>query len=385
MTAYEGLVSDGSGRHPDVDLSPDDLYGLFYTSGTTGVLKAAMITYRNWITSARQRVMDSGLTPGYDVVTGYIAPVTHAAGLLVLPTLIRGGVNVLLRTFDPELLFQTIQNEKISVIVLIPVMINLILTHPALKKYDLSSLRHIYYGAAPMAPDRIQKALEAFGPILRQQYGQTESTGVGSLLSAEDHVTRGDPRRVERLASAGRPEFECEIRVVDESGTDVATGEVGEIVMRGDNVMAGYWKAPDLTAATLVDGWLHTRDMGRFDEDGYLYLVDRKSDMVISGGFNIYPNEVENVLVSHPAVFEAAVIGVPDEVWGEAVKAVVVLRPGATATEEELIEHCRERLASYKKPKSVEFVHELPKTATGKVLRRLVREPYWVGQKRRVG
>jgi acyl-CoA synthetase (AMP-forming)/AMP-acid ligase II len=236
-----------------------------------------------------------------------------------------------------------------------------------------------------MAPDRIQKALEAFGPILRQQYGQTESTGVGSLLSAEDHVTRGDPRRVERLASAGRPEFECEIRVVDESGTDVATGEVGEIVMRGDNVMAGYWKAPDLTAATLVDGWLHTRDMGRFDEDGYLYLVDRKSDMVISGGFNIYPNEVENVLVSHPAVFEAAVIGVPDEVWGEAVKAVVVLRPGATATEEELIEHCRERLASYKKPKSVEFVHELPKTATGKVLRRLVREPYWVGQKRRVG
>jgi acyl-CoA synthetase (AMP-forming)/AMP-acid ligase II len=178
---------------------------------------------------------------------------------------------------------------------------------------------------------------------------------------------------------------ECEVRVIDENGNDVNDGEAGEIILRGDSVMAGYWNAPELSASTVVNGWLHTRDMGRFDEDGYLFLVDRKSDMVISGGFNIYPNEVENVLASHPAVFEAAVVGVPDELWGEAVKAVVVLREGETATEDELIEYCRQRLASYKKPKSVDFVRELPRNPYGKLLRRLVREPYWAGRERRVG
>lgn len=384
MTSYEDLVTGGSPRRPDVELSPEDVYGLFYTSGTTGVLKAAMITYRNYIATTRYWE-HHGLAQGDGLVVGYVAPVTHAASLLVLPTLIRGGVNVLLSSFDPETLFRTVQAEKVTDLFLIPVMINLLLTHPARQNFDLRSLRNITYGAAPMAPDRIQKALEVFGPILRQAYGQTESTGLGALLSVEDHVTRGDPKKVERLASAGRPVSECEVRVVDEDGKDVATGEVGEILIRGDSVMAGYWNAPELTADTLANGWLHTRDMGRFDEDGYLFLVDRKSDMVISGGLNIYPNEVENVLASHPAVFEAAVVGVPDELWGEAVKAVVVLREGATATEDELIEYCRERLATYKKPKSIDFVQELPRNPYGKLLRRLVREPYWAGRARRVG
>jgi len=384
MTPYEDLVSGGSPQRPDVEISPEDLYGLFYTSGTTGVLKAAMITYRNYIATTRYWV-HHGLAQGNDLAVGYVAPVTHAASLLVLPTLIRGGINVLLSSFDPETLFRTVQDEKITDLFLIPVMINLLLAHPSVKKYDLSSLRNITYGAAPMAPDRIQKALEVFGPILRQGYGQTESTGLGALLSVEDHVTNGDPKKIERLASAGRPVSECEVRIIDEEGKEVAAGEVGEIILRGDSVMAGYWNAAELSASTLEGGWLHTRDMGRLDEDGYLFLVDRKSDMVISGGFNIYPNEVENVLVSHPAVFDAAIVGVPDELWGEAVKAVVVLREGAKATEEELIEYCRQQLASYKKPKSVDFVRELPRNPYGKLLRRLVREPYWVGRERRVG
>jgi acyl-CoA synthetase (AMP-forming)/AMP-acid ligase II len=384
MLPYEELVSGGSPRRPSVELSPEDLYGLFYTSGTTGVLKAAMITYRNYIATTRYW-LHHGLAPGDDLAVGYVAPVTHAASLLVLPTLIRGGINVLLSSFDPETLLRTVQTERITDLFLIPVMINLLMEHRAVKDFNLSSLRNITYGAAPMAPDRIHKALEIFGPILRQAYGQTESTGLGTLLSVDDHVTGGDPKKIARLASAGQPVSECEVRVIDESGNDVTNGEAGEILLRGDSVMAGYWNAPELSASTVVNGWLHTRDMGRFDEDGYLFLVDRKSDMVISGGFNIYPNEVEHVLVSHPAVFEAAVVGVPDELWGEAVKAVVVLREGERATEGELIEYCRQRLASYKKPKSVDFVRELPRNPSGKLLRRLVREPYWAGRERRVG
>jgi acyl-CoA synthetase (AMP-forming)/AMP-acid ligase II len=274
--------------------------------------------------------------------------------------------------------------KRVTDIYLIPVMINMLLDYPDLKKHDYSSLCTIVYGTAPLAPERIRQALEAFGPVMRQGYGLTESAAMGTILNKEDHITGDDPVRLKRLASAGFPAFDTEVRVVDEKDKDLPPGEVGEVIMRGDFVMKGYWKDPELTAETIRDGWLHTGDMGMFDEGGYLYLTDRKKDMIISGGFNIYPNEVENALVEHPAVFEAVVVGVPDDKWGEAVKALVVLRSGAKATEEELIEHCRERLASYKKPKSVDFVESIPRNATGKVLRRLVREPYWQDKTRRV-
>jgi acyl-CoA synthetase (AMP-forming)/AMP-acid ligase II len=237
-----------------------------------------------------------------------------------------------------------------------------------------------------MPPERIKQALQVFGPVLIQAYGQTETTSKITYLSKEDHLLAlgGDPRKARRLASAGIPIIECEVRVVNEDGEDVKPGEIGEIIERGDDTMMGYWKAPELTAQTLRNGWVYTRDMARVDEDGYIYIVDRKSDMIISGGFNIYPSEVENVLQSHPAVFEAAVVAIPDDYWGEAVKAVVVLNAEASATEEELIEHCRKHLASYKKPKSVDFVQELPKNPYGKIVRRKVKEKYWEGRDRMV-
>ncbi|MBU2548913.1 MAG: long-chain fatty acid--CoA ligase [Proteobacteria bacterium] len=384
MIDYEKVLAEGSPDEPQADVELDDLYSLNYTSGTSGVLKAAMLTHRNFLSLIRQSLLGTGMYPDYKPVTAYVAPVTHAAGGMLLPTFIKGGTQVLLNVFDLDLLFKTIEQERVTDILLIPVMINFMLAFPEIKKYDYSSLRYIIYGTAPMAPERIRQALEIFGPILRQGYGQTESTAVASWLGPEDHVTNGDPVREKRLGSAGLPCFEAEVRVVDEEGKDVPTGEVGEIILHGDFVIAGYWKDPELTADTIKNGWLYTRDMGAFDEAGYLYLIDRKSDMIISGGFNIYPNEVENTLYEHPAVFEAAVVGVPDDEWGEAVKAVVVLKPGAEATEAEMIEHCKTRLASYKKPKSVEFVQEIPKNPIGKVLRRLVREPFWKGHGRRV-
>jgi acyl-CoA synthetase (AMP-forming)/AMP-acid ligase II len=258
------------------------------------------------------------------------------------------------------------------------------MNYPDLKKYDLSSLKTIIYGASPMPIDRIKQALEIFGPILVQAYGQQETPVGITYLSKKDHLFEGDPKKLRRLASAGLPSIESEVRVVNEMGEDVKPGEVGEIIERGDDSMLGYWKDPELTAQTIRDGWVYTRDIGTIDENGYIYIVDRKSDMIISGGFNIYPTEVENVLYEHPAVFEAAVIGVSDEQWGESVKAVVVLREGLTATEGEIIEHCKKHLASYKKPKSVDFINELPKNPYGKILRRKIKEKYWKNQERMV-
>ena len=230
----------------------------------------------------------------------------------------------------------------------------------------------------------MKEAVDIFGPVLIQKYGCHEASAMITHLLKEDHVHNEDPKKLKRLASAGIPSMESDVRVVNEQGEDVKPGEVGEIIERGDDTMVGYWKDPALTAETIIDGWLHTRDMATVDEDGYIYIVDRKSDMIISGGFNIYPFEVEEVLYRHPAVFEAGVISVPDDKWGESVKAVVVLKEGMTATEEELVEFCKENLASYKKPKTVDFVTELPKNAHGKLLRRILKQKYWANQERMV-
>jgi acyl-CoA synthetase (AMP-forming)/AMP-acid ligase II len=386
MIDFESILAGSSVAEPVADVGEDDLYWLQYTSGTTGVLKAAMISHGNALVKYRQILMTNGVHPPFPVVYAYIAPVTHVAGVYILPVLISGGTNVLLNMnpFTPKGLLEIIEKERVTGIYLIPVMINMLLNYPDLKKYDCSSLKIINYGTAPLAPERIRKAVEAFGPIMMQGYGQTESCAITSTLDPEDHITNGDPIREKRLASAGTPLVEAEVRIVDEEGKDLPAGEVGEIILRGDFVMKGYWKEPERTADTIKNGWLYTRDMGYLDEGGYLFLTDRKSDMIISGGFNIYPTEVENALMEHKAVFEAAAVGVPDEVWGEAVKAVVVLKPGAKATEAELIEHCKERLASFKKPKSVDIVESLPKSPVGKILRRVVREPYWQGRGRRV-
>lgn len=234
-----------------------------------------------------------------------------------------------------------------------------------------------------MPREALRKGLDLWGPKFVQYYGQTEAPLILSILDKKDHIGDG-PEVEKRLLSCGRPVSTTSIKIVDENNQEVPAGEIGEIAVKTSQMMVGYWKAPKLTKETIVDGWIHTRDMGYLDEDGYLYLVDRKSDMIISGGFNVYPREVEEVLYQHPAVLEAAVVGVPDEKWVETVKAFVVLKKNHTATEEEIIEFCKERLASYKKPTSVEFIDELPKSPVGKVVRRVLREKYWKGKERQV-
>ena len=266
----------------------------------------------------------------------------------------------------------------------VPTMISSLLQLDNCEMYDLSQLRLIVYAAAPMPVELLKKAMMRFRCQFLQFYGQTETGPIVTLLKPEDHVLDGTPEQLARLASAGRPMLNYELRIVDEEGNDAPTGEVGEIVVRSESMTVGYWNLPEETAKTIKGGWLYTGDFGRLDSEGYVYIVDRKNDMIISGGKNIYPREIEEVLYQHPGVLEATVIGVPDEHWGESVKALVVLRDAAIATEEEIISYCKGNLASYKKPRTVEFREELPKSPTGKILKRLIRDEYWKRRDRKV-
>ena len=379
MIDYEDILRSASADDPRIEVEMDDIAELRYTSGTTGRLKAAMISYRNKLCLYRKVLLrDSNIHK--DSAVCHVAPITHASRAALLPFIMKGARNVLLPGFDIPLLLKTIEKERITHFLSVPTMLNVLMAYSDLKKYDLSSIETIIYAASPMPVEKIKQALKIFGPVLKQGYGLTEASGGITCLSQEDHVIDGDPKKLKRLASAGRPGFENDVRVVNENGEDVKPGEVGEVIERGDDMMLGYWKDPELTAATIRNGWLYTKDMATVDEDGYIYLVDRKGDMIISGGFNVYPSEVEGVLAGHPAVFEAAVIGVPDDKWGESVKAVVVLKEGMAVSEEELINHCKQHLSSYKKPKSVDFVKELPKNPIGKVLKRKIKEKYWEGR-----
>jgi acyl-CoA synthetase (AMP-forming)/AMP-acid ligase II len=277
-----------------------------------------------------------------------------------------------------------VERERATHAFLVPTMVNMVLALPERDAFDRSSLRQLLYGAAPMAPARIREAWEYFGPVLSQGYGCGETTSGVLFLSTEDHRRAIEDGEEELLLSCGRPLAEAEVAVVDEQGRPVPDGEIGEIAVRGPDVVAGYFNEPELTRESFRDGWFHTGDLARRRADGYVFIVDRKKDMIISGGFNIYAVEVESVLHRHPEVYEAAVVGVPDPQWGEAVKAVVVLREGSTLTEQELIDFCAEHLARMKKPRSVDFVPALPHNPNGKIDRRAIREPHWAGADRRV-
>lgn len=264
-------------------------------------------------------------------------------------------------------------------------MINAVLNFADVDAYDLSSLRYLLYGASPMPVEVLGQGLKKWGHIFAQVYGMTETSPLLTVLNAEDHLPHGTPEQVHRLASCGREVAGVEVRVVNARGQDVQPGEVGEVIARGANVMLGYWRMPQATSATIVDGWMHTGDLATIDEENYLYILDRAKDMIISGGENIYCVEVENALYSHPAVLEAAVIGIPDETWGEAVHAVVVCKAGMNVSAEELMTHTRMQIAGYKVPRSIEFFAEaLPKSGAAKILKRDLREKYWQGKSRRV-
>ncbi|WP_455287179.1 AMP-binding protein [Cupriavidus necator] len=380
---YEALLARSGTTPPDITAAADDLAVLHFSSGSTGKIKAAMQSYGNRMAALRKMVagMDRPARPGDRLAL--IGPVTHASGMLMQPYLYLGATLVLFDKFEPAHFLAEVARLRITHVFMVPAMINMLLAEPTLAQADLSSLKTLAYGAAPMAPARIREAWERIGPVLSQGYGASESTSGVTRLSTTDHAD-AIARHPERLASCGRALGETEVRVVDEHGREVAVGEIGELVIRGDDVFQGYWGEPELTREAIVDGWLHTGDMARVDEAGYLYLVDRKKDMIISGGFNVYPTEVEATLYQHPDVLEACVISVPDDTWGESVKAVVTLRPGRDATAQQLITHCRERIADYKSPRSVDFVAELPKNASGKLARKIVRERYWQGVARRV-
>jgi acyl-CoA synthetase (AMP-forming)/AMP-acid ligase II len=380
---YETLIERASPRAPDYRPQADDLAVLHFSSGSTGRIKAAMQTYGNRLASLRKIVlgMDRPARPGDRLAL--IGPVTHASGMLMQPYLFNGATLVLFDTFEPARFIADLARLRITHTFMVPAMINMLLGESALDAADLGSLKMLGYGAAPMAPARIEEAWARIGPVLSQGYGASESTSGVTRLSIADHAD-ALANRPARLASCGRPLGETEVCVVDENGREVGGEAIGEIVIRGDDVFRGYWGAPELTAEVLVDGWLRTGDLARVDEEGFIYLVDRRKDMIISGGFNVYPTEVEATLYRHPDVLEACVIGVPDDRWGEAVKAVIVLKPGRETGAEALVAHCRAQLADYKLPRSVAFVADLPKNASGKIARKLVREQYWQGAARRV-
>ena len=382
--SYEALLAGASDEVCNVEMEAGDLAVLHYTSGSTGKLKAAMQTVGNRMSHLRKVGMHR-MRVGPGDVLALSGPLTHASGMFLQPFLYQGGAILIQDRFDPDLLLAAVERWRVSYTFMVPTMLNRLATHPHLDRYDRSSLKQIAYGGAPMAPARIAEAWARLGPVLSQGYGGGETTGGLILFSTTDHA-RALAEVPERLASCGRPIGESQVIVANEAGEPVSGDEVGEIMIKGPDVFAGYWKEPELTAQAFTpNGWLKTGDLARVDAEGFVYIVDRSKDMIISGGFNIYPTEVEQALYSHPAVYEAVVVGVPDETWGEAVKAVVVLRDGQRATEADVIQHCKRQLADFKKPRSVDFVAELPRNPNGKIARKLVREPFWAGQSRRVG
>lgn len=380
---YEHLIRNSSQDEPFGDIEENDLHTLFYTSGTTGKPKGAMLTQKSWANVTINILLDYGPVTKEDVILN-TQPLSHGAGFFVLPYFMSGATNVLIPEFKPSTVFETIEREKVTVLKLVPSMLYQLMDSSEKTRYDLSSLHSIIYGGSPIAAPRLIEAVRFFGKKLAQLYGQAEAPMTISTLSKRDHIIEGSDTILKRLTSAGKPCVNVEVRVVDEQGKDTKTGEMGEVIVRGYHIMEGYWKLPEATAEALKDGWVYTGDLGYFDSEGFIYLVDRKRDVIISGAFNIYPKEIEDVIVTHPRVKEVAVIGIPDEKWGEAVKALVVPKEGVHVSEEEIVEYCRNHMASFKKPKSVDIVKELPRNPYGKVQKTILREPYWKGFDRRV-
>jgi acyl-CoA synthetase (AMP-forming)/AMP-acid ligase II len=372
--AYDELVSEGPS--PSEDVTDEDVAWLFYTSGTTGRPKGAMLTHRNLTFVSVAWVADLMPLQPEDIGL-HAAPLTHGAGFHALALTMTGATQVLLRPhkFDPANFCATVQRYRVTNAWLVPTQIKMLLNYEELEKWDLSSLRWIVYGGAPMYVEDLKQALRRIGRVFVQIYAQGETPMTATYLRREDHVLEG--AEAARLASCGHARSGLEVRVLDEQDRELPRGQTGQLCVRGPSVMKGYWERPEETAETLGNGWLHTGDVGYMDDHGYAYILDRTKDMIISGGANVYPREVEEVLLRHPDVLETCVVGVPHEVWGEAVKAIVVLRPGASVTEQELTRFVGEHVADYKKPRSVDFVDEIPKNAYGKVPRRELRARYW--------
>ncbi|SEO86527.1 AMP-binding protein [Trujillonella endophytica] len=362
---------------PELDAESPSSIG--YTGGTTGAPKGVIGTYRS--SAAMVQIMSTEWQWPDPLRHLICTPLSHAGATFYIPVLLRGGSLVVLPKFDAGAVLEAIEAHRITSVFLVPSMLYALLDHPRFADTDLSSLETVFYGASPISPTRLQEAIRAIGPVFFQFYGQTEAPQTLFVMRKEEH----DPDDLARLASCGRPVPWVHVALLDDQGRAVRRGEPGEICVRGPLVMKGYWNKPEETAAALAGGWLHTGDVAREDEQGFFTIVDRTKDMIVTGGFNVFPREIEDVLSTHPAVAAAAVIGVPDETWGEAVKAVVVLRPGADVAVEELIALVRERKGPHHAPKSVDVVDSIPLTAVGKPDKKVLRGRYWGGAGRQVG
>jgi fatty-acyl-CoA synthase len=379
MDGVRDLLSQAAAVTPAAlvdECDPAAIAAIIYTGGTTGRPKGVVLGQRSL-----QSAMMICLTEwDWPANTRFLAatPISHAAGGVLRPVMYRGGYTRLLPGFDPELVCKTIEAERITAILLVPTILYALLDSPARKKYDLSSLQMVIYGAAPMSPDRLREAIEAFGPIFVQLYGQSEAPQCIATLRKIDH----DLNRPERLGSCGLPSPTVDLKLFDADMNEVPVGAPGEICVRGPLVMDGYWKRPEATEEAFRGGWLHTGDVAIRDAEGYLTIIDRTKDMIISGGFNIYPREVEDALMSHEAVLSAAVVGAPDPKWGEAVTAFVVTRTSVDAAA--LQAHVKEKRGGPWTPKVIHFVEQIPVTGLGKIDRKVLRAKLWEGRDRNV-
>ncbi|RYE43136.1 MAG: acyl-CoA synthetase [Hyphomicrobiales bacterium] len=375
-----GLAAHHSGqRLTRRTIDAEDVHWIAYTGGTTGRSKGVKIPDRALVQSAQSVTTSLGLpeVPRFLAV----APISHAGVLPIMPTLVRGGTVVVQKAFDPDQWLRTVQDEHINWSFVVPTMLHTLLDRGEPKRFDLSSLETIMYGSSPMSPARISEAHEVLGPVLLQAYGQTECVSFATTLRKDEHQPLLNP---ERLSSCGRAVLGMRVEILDDSGEPVETGQIGEICVRGRGVMSGYHNLPDEAAKALAGGWLHTGDLATQDEDGFVYIVERAKDMIITGGFNVYSREIEDVISRDPSVSSVAVIGVPDRKWGEAVTAIVVPRPGSSIDTEHLVNLVREKKGSHQAPKSIEVVDQLPVTAVGKIDKKSLRSKYWDGHDRLV-
>lgn len=364
------------------DIGPDDIASVNFTGGTTGKPKGVMSPHR--VSVAMTQIQMAEWEFPEDLRMLIATPLSHAAAAFFIPVLQRGGAFYVMQGFSPDAFFDTVREHRITCTMLVPVMLYFLLDSPRATDGSMDSMETIFYGASPMSPARLREGLEKWGQVFYQFFGQSECPMVIANMRKADH----DLARPERLASCGRPTPWVHLALLDPDGNPVAEGEPGEICVRGPLVMAGYKDMPEQTAEAFEHGWLHTGDVGRLDEDGFLYIVDRTKDMIVTGGFNVFPREVEDVIASHDAVAQVVVVGVPDEQWGEAVKAVVVLRPGVESSDAlaaEIQALVKGKKGSVQSPKSVDFVTGIPLTPVGKPDKKAVKAQYWAGSERGVG
>jgi long-chain acyl-CoA synthetase len=381
MLSYESLLA-AADPVPDAMRETDDLAGVFYTGGTTGFPKGVMLTHTNLFSNALNMLAEGMTAEGS--IGLHAAPMFHLADVtFMMALLLRGATHVFIGAFNPVEMLETLTRERVTDTGIVPTMIQMIVEHPSVRDHDLTSLKRILYGASPICEAVLERALSTLpGVEFMQAYGMSELSPVATILPPFFHTREG--RKAGKLRSAGRATFYAEVRIVDEDGNEVPRGTVGEGAARGAGVMAGYWNNPEETAKAIRNGWMHTGDGGYMDEDGFVFIVDRIKDMIVTGGENVYSAEVENALAKHPAIAMCAVVGIPDDKWGESVHAVVVLRPGAQVSEAEIKAHCKTLIAGYKCPRSVEFRNELPLSGAGKLLKYKLREPFCRGENRAI-